>query len=59
VIASHPFKSGLELAKRITAVDANGKYFLVGDNSDESTDSRTFGPVSLKYIKGKITARLG
>lgn len=57
VIAQHPFKSGLIMAKRITAVDANGKFFLVGD-SDGSTDSRTFGPVSLKYIKGKVTARL-
>lgn len=58
VIARHPFKESVEMAKRITAIDANGKFFLVGDNSDESTDSRTFGPVSLKYIKGKITARL-
>lgn len=58
VIADHPFRSGLEMAKRITSVDANGKFFLVGDNSDESTDSRTFGPVSIKYIKGKVTARL-
>lgn len=58
VIARHPFKESVEMAKRITAIDANGKFFLVGDNSDESTDSRTFGPVSLEYIKGKVTSRL-
>ncbi len=58
VIASHPFKSGIEMAKRITAIDANGKFFLVGDNSDESTDSRTFGPVSLECVKGKVKSRL-
>ncbi|QQS40632.1 MAG: nickel-type superoxide dismutase maturation protease [Acidobacteriota bacterium] len=59
VIARHPSKEGVEMAKRITAIDANGKFFLVGDNSDESTDSRRFGPVSLEYIKGKVTSRLG
>lgn len=58
VIARHPFKKSLEMAKRITAIDANGKFFLVGDNSDESTDSRNFGPVSIECIKGKVTARL-
>ena len=58
VIARHPFKSGVVMAKRITGIDANGKYFLVGDNADESTDSRTFGPVSIEYINGKITARM-
>lgn len=58
VIARHPFKESVEMAKRITAIDANGKFFLVGDNSDESTDSRTFGPVSLECIKGKVVARL-
>lgn len=58
VIASHPFKKSVEMAKRITAIDANGKFFLVGDNADESTDSRTFGPVPIECIKGKITARL-
>ena len=58
VIARHPFKESVEMAKRITAIDANGKFFLVGDNSDESTDSRKFGPVSLECIKGKVTSRL-
>jgi nickel-type superoxide dismutase maturation protease len=58
VIARHPFKESVEMAKRITAVDANGKFFLVGDNSEESTDSRSFGPVSLECIKGKVVARL-
>ena len=57
VVARHPFKTSLEMAKRITGIDANGKYFLVGDNSDESTDSRTFGPVSIECIKGKVVAR--
>ncbi|REJ79481.1 MAG: nickel-type superoxide dismutase maturation protease [Acidobacteria bacterium] len=57
VIAQHPFKSDVVMAKRITSIDVNGKYFLVGDNSGESGDSRTFGPVPIDYIQGKVTSR--
>lgn len=59
VIARHPFKESVEMAKRITGIDANGKYFLVGDNSEESTDSRSFGPVPEGCILGKVVYRLG
>lgn len=58
VISEHPFKKSVEMVKRVTAVDANEKFFLVGDNADESTDSRNFGPVSIECIKGKVTGRL-
>ncbi len=58
VIAKHPFKKSVEIIKRIKEIDKNGKYFLVGDNSDESTDSRTFGAVSIECIKGKVISRL-
>ena len=30
-----------------------GEYFLLGDAGDESTDSRSFGPVPRKAIKGR------
>ncbi len=58
VMARHPFKSSVKMAKRITGVDANGKFFLVGDNAEESTDSRGFGPVPVKDILGKVVCRL-
>jgi len=58
VIALHPFKKGVEMVKRIREIDENGKYFLVGDNPDESTDSRTFGAISVECIKGKVVSRL-
>jgi len=32
---------------------------LIGDNLPESRDSRTFGPLPLALIKGKIVAKLG
>ena len=54
IIARHPYKKGVEMVKRIKGIDENGRYFLVGDNLEESTDSRTFGAVSVKYIIGKV-----
>ena len=32
-----------------------GEYFLLGDNSPQSTDSRHFGPVSREAIVGQVT----
>ncbi|KAI9649129.1 hypothetical protein NHQ30_001696 [Ciborinia camelliae] len=35
-----------------------GHCWLVGDNLEWSRDSRTFGPVPMALIKGKITAKV-
>jgi signal peptidase I len=32
-----------------------GKYFVMGDNRDESFDSRFFGPVDRDHILGRAT----
>ena len=58
VLAQHPFKRSVKILKRIGEIDAQGNYFLVGDNPSESTDSRTFGAISLKSILGKAVCRL-
>lgn len=58
VIARHPFKKPVEMIKRIREINDNGNYYLVGDNLSESTDSRTFGAVSIECIEGKVVARL-
>jgi nickel-type superoxide dismutase maturation protease len=58
VLADHPYKSSVTVLKRVSNVDANGLVTLLGDNEAESTDSRTFGPVSIKSIIGRVDCRL-
>ena len=58
VVARHPLE-GDEVVKRVARINERGDYFLVGDNLDDSIDSRHYGAVTKKYIKGKVVARLG
>ena len=42
-----------EMVKRVTKID--GRQILVkGDNRQESTDSRDFGPVRMEQVVGKV-----
>ncbi|HEY0050145.1 MAG TPA: nickel-type superoxide dismutase maturation protease [Pyrinomonadaceae bacterium] len=58
VLARHPFKKSVQIIKRIREISPEGRYFLVGDNEDESTDSRSFGAIPAKDILGKAVSRL-
>jgi nickel-type superoxide dismutase maturation protease len=58
VLADHPYKSSVKMVKRVHAIDGEGRYSLTGDNPAESTDSRTFGSLSLEYIQGKAVCRV-
>lgn len=60
VLANHPFKKSVKILKRVKEFNEKGDLFLVGDNQEllESSDSRAFGAVPLKYLIGKATCRL-
>jgi nickel-type superoxide dismutase maturation protease len=58
VLARHPFKSSVRILKRVTSIEPDGRFYLSGDNPDDSTDSRTFGTISKLDILGKAVARL-
>lgn len=57
VIIRHPYQPQFRLIKRITAVLNEERYIVKGDNPLESTDSRSFGPVSVEHILGQVTSR--
>ena len=58
VLARHPFKNSVKMLKRVTAIDAQGRFLLTGDNPDQSTDSRTFGSIPPSDVLGRIVGRL-
>lgn len=45
---------GGDLVKRVIRKIAPGRYWLEGDNSELSTDSRQFGPVAKTAIVGRV-----
>lgn len=57
VVAKHPIEQDTELVKRVESINKDGNYFLVGDNLENSNDSRHFGAIARDYIKGKAVAR--
>ena len=57
VVALHPQQSTLKIVKRVTAVMADGRYFLSSDNALEGSDSRMFGPLPVTSIVGRVTGR--
>ena len=58
VLVSHPTRAATRIIKRVSAVRTEG-LTLLGDNPDESTDSRHFGPVSVARVLGQVIARFG
>lgn len=57
VLANHPYKQSLKILKRINKKNDAGKFFLIGDNLDESSDSRSFGFISQNLIIGKVVSK--
>ena len=58
VVAPHPFKSSIKIVKRVSSIAPDGKISLIGDNPNESSDSRGFGSINRTDIIGKVVARL-
>ena len=59
VVARHPFRADVKVVKRVTAVTETNHFFLQGDNPSplESSDSRSFGPLPISHILGRVTHR--
>lgn len=68
VVVEHPDRPGYEMVKRIVAGrgDVIGErrlepdeFWVEGDDPSASTDSRTFGPVRVGSIKGRVVVVYG
>ena len=66
VVVGRPGQPDFELVKRVAAVGGDriegrilepDEYWIVGDRSELSTDSRTFGPVTKDQIRGVVRLR--
>jgi len=58
VVAYHPQKPGFRIIKRVASVaGGSDRCHLLGDNAEASTDSRQFGPVSMRQIQGQVVCR--
>ena len=56
VVAQHPYQEK-QIVKRVTLVLEDGSCFLEGDNSNASTDSRSYGFVPSSKIIGRVTCK--
>jgi nickel-type superoxide dismutase maturation protease len=54
VVLRNPEATGQFLIKRIMSSDATAGFFVLGDNTDHSRDSRHFGMVPRHLIVGQV-----
>ncbi len=66
VVVEHPDRPGYEMVKRLVGVPGDAiegtllgpdQFWMVGDNVDASTDSRTLGPFDRSAIRGVVRLR--
>lgn len=60
VVARSPATPDIEVVKRVASTVTRGgrtAYVLLGDNPGASTDSRDFGPVAARAIRGRVLYR--
>lgn len=55
VVIFHPHQPNMAIVKRITSIASDGKFFLLGDNQAQSTDSRHWGTINQTKIVAKVT----
>ena len=56
IVKSEKLKVKSEIVKRVERVEGD-KIYVIGDNLEESTDSRDFGAIGVNQIVGKVVYR--
>ena len=57
ILTNHPYNARLKIVKRVAQVADDNSYYLIGDNPEESTDSRHWGRINRQKIIGRVTNR--
>lgn len=57
VLSRHPFRTDVQMVKRVAEIREDGRYVLHSDNPAGS-DSRGFGSMPRGHILGRVTSRL-
>ena len=58
VLARHPYRRDVEMVKRVGDLEEGDRLVLQGDNPKESTDSRVFGPLPRRLLRGRVVLRI-
>jgi nickel-type superoxide dismutase maturation protease len=58
VVARHPHRHEVPIVKRVDHIETDGRLFLVGDDTVESTDSRAFGSLHPSAVLGLVVEKL-
>jgi len=63
VVVEHPERPGFELVKRVVHVPGDlapdgrllmNEFWIEGDETEGSTDSRAFGPVPIERVRARV-----
>lgn len=57
-VVAEPFVTHQDVAKNSEVILKSGQYFVMGDNRLESYDSRTWGPLEDKQLRGRVLMRV-
>lgn len=58
VVLAEPYASETVRGESAAITLEDDEYFVLGDNREESSDSRTWGPLHERYIVGRALVRL-